>query len=60
MNATRDAVLIASTPTHPHTNTTMAVHVREPADLYSKEKRAWFSTNNDPESVEVYQLNSFV
>jgi len=38
----------------------MAVHVREPADLYSKEKRAWFSTNNDPESVEVYQLNSFV
>lgn len=34
----------------------MAVHVREAPDLYSKEKRAWFSTNNDPESVEVYQL----
>ena len=34
----------------------MAVHVREHPDLYAKEKRAWFSTNNDPESVEVYQL----
>jgi len=34
----------------------MALHVREPPNLYSKENRVWFSINNDPESVEVYQL----